>query len=111
MQAMCWTELRGVLVLQHQITDLPYFVRLLLYRETACAKPAVHSGAATVTLFSFAMSKRPTDDLEPSAKRGKRGSDRQLTKDDRSDDEDGPVQLRHNVATPSRVCLKTFWFM
>ncbi|KAK9820144.1 hypothetical protein WJX72_006625 [[Myrmecia] bisecta] len=35
------------------------------------------------------MSKRPTDHLEPSSKRGKRGSDRQLTKDDPSDsDED-----------------------
>lgn len=31
------------------------------------------------------MSKRPTDDLEPAAK--KRGNSRQLTKDDASDDE------------------------
>ena len=34
------------------------------------------------------MSKRPTDDLEPSAKRGKRGNDRQITKDDPEDEDD-----------------------
>ena len=34
------------------------------------------------------MSKRPTDDDEPSAKRGKRGNERQLTKDDASEDSD-----------------------
>ena len=34
------------------------------------------------------MSKRPTDDLEPAAKKGKRGNARQLTKDDASDEEE-----------------------
>ncbi len=43
------------------------------------------------------MSKRPTDDLEPSAKRGKRGSDRQLTKDD-PDEEDDQVTTELSVA-------------
>ncbi|KAK9838667.1 hypothetical protein WJX74_000985 [Apatococcus lobatus] len=52
------------------------------------------------------MSKRPTDDLEPSAKRGKRGSDRQLTKDDPSDDEDGPPVLAGTFARASEEELK-----
>ena len=38
------------------------------------------------------MSKRPTDHLEPSAK--KRTNDRQLTKDDASDDGEDEVRCR-----------------
>lgn len=43
------------------------------------------------------MSKRPTDDLEPAAK--KRGNSRQLTKDDPSDDEVclPPIGRSHNA--------------
>ncbi len=37
-------------------------------------------------LTVFLMSKRPTDHLEPAAK--KRGNDRQLTKDDASDEDE-----------------------
>ena len=38
------------------------------------------------------MSKRPTDDLEPAAKKGKRTNSRQLTKDDASDEEEDQVR-------------------
>jgi hypothetical protein len=48
-------------------------------------------GKRTRTLCSI-MSKRPTDHLEPSAK--KRGNNRQLTKDDASDEEGDEVQTR-----------------
>ena len=64
-----------------------------------CKRLLLASGLVTLIsaeLVFLAMSKRPTDDLEPSAKRGKRGSDRQLTKDDPSDDEDGPVKSMHS---------------
>ena len=49
------------------------------------------------------MSKRPTDDLEPSAKRGKRANDRQITKDDVSDDEDDEVPTQRLVQ-PEALC-------
>jgi len=48
-------------------------------------------GERTRTLRAI-MSKRPTDHLEPSAK--KRGNNRQLTKDDASDEEGDEVQTR-----------------
>ncbi|KAK9868227.1 hypothetical protein WJX84_008039 [Apatococcus fuscideae] len=52
------------------------------------------------------MSKRPTDDLEPSAKRGKRGSNRQITKDDQSDEEDDTPVVAGTFARASEDELK-----
>jgi len=45
---------------------------------------ACHRRLSLLTVFN--MSKRPTDHLEPAAK--KRGNDRQLTKDDPSDEDE-----------------------
>lgn len=42
--------------------------------------------AFVLQMYPDSMSKRPTDHLEPAAK--KRGNERQLTKDDPSDDEE-----------------------